>query len=104
MSDTRILLAEDEVISRMDLREMLENLGYIVIGEALAWHWDIHAAGVDLWKYRGMLLRLLESAGFGRFDTDEPEIRAYEANVLIARIGAGTSAADRRAFREALHR
>jgi AmiR/NasT family two-component response regulator len=34
MSDTRILLAEDEVISRMDLREMLENLGYVVIGEA----------------------------------------------------------------------
>jgi AmiR/NasT family two-component response regulator len=34
MSDTRILLAEDEVISRMDLREMLENLGYIVVGEA----------------------------------------------------------------------
>ena len=33
MSDTRILLAEDEVISRMDLREMLENLGYSVIGE-----------------------------------------------------------------------
>jgi two-component system, response regulator PdtaR len=34
MSDTRILLAEDEVISRMDLREMLENLGYTVVGEA----------------------------------------------------------------------
>jgi AmiR/NasT family two-component response regulator len=34
MSPTRILLAEDEVISRMDLREMLENLGYTVIGEA----------------------------------------------------------------------
>ncbi|MDQ6669920.1 MAG: response regulator [Chloroflexota bacterium] len=34
MSSTRILLAEDEVISRMDLREMLENLGYTVIGEA----------------------------------------------------------------------
>jgi AmiR/NasT family two-component response regulator len=34
MSDTRILLAEDEIISRMDLREMLENLGYVVIGEA----------------------------------------------------------------------
>lgn len=30
----RILLAEDEVISRMDLREMLENLGYQVVGEA----------------------------------------------------------------------
>lgn len=34
MSDTRILLAEDETITRMDLREMLENLGYLVVGEA----------------------------------------------------------------------
>jgi response regulator NasT len=31
---SRILVAEDEVISRMDLREMLENLGYAVVGEA----------------------------------------------------------------------
>ncbi len=31
---TRILVAEDEVISRMDLREMLSNLGYEVVGEA----------------------------------------------------------------------
>ena len=34
MGNTRILLAEDETITRMDLREMLENLGYSVIGEA----------------------------------------------------------------------
>ena len=34
MSDTRILVAEDEAITRMDLREMLENLGYLVVGEA----------------------------------------------------------------------
>src|SRR5918994_6304435 len=34
MSETRILVAEDEIISRMDLREMLENLGYQVVGEA----------------------------------------------------------------------
>jgi two-component system, response regulator PdtaR len=34
MSGTRILVAEDEVITRMDLREMLENLGYQVVGEA----------------------------------------------------------------------
>jgi two-component system, response regulator PdtaR len=31
---TRIVVAEDEPIARMDLREMLENLGYNVIGEA----------------------------------------------------------------------
>jgi two-component system, response regulator PdtaR len=34
VSGTRLLIAEDEVISRMDLREMLENLGYTVVGEA----------------------------------------------------------------------
>ena len=34
MSDTRIVVAEDEAISRMDLCEMLENLGYAVVGEA----------------------------------------------------------------------
>jgi response regulator NasT len=31
---TRILVAEDEAISRMDLCEMLENLGYTVVGQA----------------------------------------------------------------------
>jgi AmiR/NasT family two-component response regulator len=31
---TRILIAEDEPIPRMDLREMLENLGYAIVGEA----------------------------------------------------------------------
>ncbi len=31
---TRILVAEDEVISRLDLKEMLSNLGYDVVAEA----------------------------------------------------------------------
>lgn len=34
MAQTRIVLAEDEAISRMDLREMLSNAGYLVVGEA----------------------------------------------------------------------
>ncbi|HEY7065976.1 MAG TPA: response regulator [Chloroflexota bacterium] len=34
MTETRIVIAEDEPIPRMDLREMLQNLGYQVIGEA----------------------------------------------------------------------
>ncbi|HLI26779.1 MAG TPA: response regulator [Chloroflexota bacterium] len=34
MSPTRIVIAEDEPIPRMDLREMLINLGYEVVGEA----------------------------------------------------------------------
>ena len=34
MAQTRIVIAEDEAIPRMDLREMLVNLGYLVVGEA----------------------------------------------------------------------
>jgi AmiR/NasT family two-component response regulator len=31
---TRVIIADDESIIRMDLREMLANLGYLVVGEA----------------------------------------------------------------------
>ena len=34
MARTRVLIAEDEAIPRMDLREMLEDRGYEVVGEA----------------------------------------------------------------------
>jgi response regulator NasT len=34
LSQRRIVIAEDESIPRMDLREMLGNLGYLVVGEA----------------------------------------------------------------------
>jgi len=33
LEQTRVIIAEDESIVRMDLREMLTNLGYLVIGE-----------------------------------------------------------------------
>lgn len=34
MERTRVIVADDESIIRMDLREMLTNLGYLVVGEA----------------------------------------------------------------------
>ncbi len=34
MERTRLIIADDESIIRMDLREMLTNLGYLVVGEA----------------------------------------------------------------------
>ncbi len=34
MAPTRIVIADDESIIRMDLKEMLTNLGYLVVGEA----------------------------------------------------------------------
>ncbi|NPV09073.1 MAG: response regulator [Anaerolineae bacterium] len=33
MERTRVIIADDEAIIRMDLREMLTNLGYLVVGE-----------------------------------------------------------------------
>jgi two-component system, response regulator PdtaR len=35
VAGTRILIAEDESLPRLELRDMLENLGYQVVGEAL---------------------------------------------------------------------
>lgn len=34
MDRTRVIIADDESLIRMDLREMLTNLGYLVVGEA----------------------------------------------------------------------
>jgi len=75
---------------------------YIVIGEALSWHWDVAATGNDPWEYRRRLWRLLESAGFQRFDTDEPDVTYDAASFLAARIGGATAPSSRRAFEEAL--
>jgi GNAT superfamily N-acetyltransferase len=75
---------------------------YIVIGEALCWHWDVAGAGNDPWEYRRRLCRLLESAGFQRFDTDAPDVTYHAANFLAARIGGATAPSSRRAFEEAL--
>ena len=75
---------------------------YIVIGEALCWHWDVAAAGNDPWEYRQRLCRLLESAGFQRFATDAPDVTYDPANFLAARIGVATAPSSRRAFEEAL--
>jgi two-component system, response regulator PdtaR len=33
MERTRVIIADDETLIRMDLREMLTNLGYLVVGE-----------------------------------------------------------------------
>jgi acetoin utilization protein AcuA len=74
----------------------------ILIGEALQWHWDADTGRRSIWEYRDELLRLLESAGFRRWETDEAEIRYSPANFLFARIGPLASEASRRAFEKSL--
>jgi len=34
MAETRVVIADDESVIRMDLKEMLQGLGYLVVGEA----------------------------------------------------------------------
>lgn len=70
----------------------------ILIGEALLSHWDLRGSGLDVWAYRAALLRLLERAGFERFDTSQPEVALDPASFLIARIGRRTSSESRSAF------
>jgi acetoin utilization protein AcuA len=70
----------------------------IVIGEALASHWDLRGSGLAVWDYRTALLRLFERAGFQRFDTSQPETALDPASFLIARIGPRTSPQSQAAF------
>lgn len=65
--------------------EVFERL--IVLAQGLSWHWDLETAGVDVWAYREMIVRLFKSAGFEVYPTDDPEIAGGEANVLLARSG-----------------
>ena len=44
MERTRVIIADDESIIRMDLREMLTNLGYLVVGEAGDGHSAVNLA------------------------------------------------------------
>jgi two-component system, response regulator PdtaR len=41
---TRVVIADDESLIRMDLREMLTNLGYLVVGEASDGRAAVHLA------------------------------------------------------------
>ncbi|HEY2030119.1 MAG TPA: hypothetical protein VGH20_13020 [Myxococcales bacterium] len=74
----------------------------IVIGEGLAWHWDVEARGLGLSGCRAALLNLFESAGFRRYRTDEPEVAYSPYNFLVARVGPKVPEASRLAFEGAL--
>lgn len=59
----------------------------IVVAEGIRWHWDLATAGGNAFIYRDRLLELLKRYGFEEFGTDDPDVRADPANVLVARIG-----------------
>ncbi len=78
--------------SMMEL--LLEDSFYddkIVMCTGYSWHWDLDKLGLTKEKYRDMLLRYLQKAGFVYYDTDEPNILMDRANFLAARIGPRVS-------------
>ena len=70
----------------------------IVISTELSWHWDCEALHLSKREYRALLQRLLAKAGFREFKTDDPDIAADPANMLMARIGPRVPEEERARF------
>lgn len=66
--------------------EYMDN--YIVLTTEYYWHWDLKNSGLDVYEYKELMIRLMNSAGFEVFQTNDPEITAHPANTLMARKGA----------------
>lgn len=64
---------------------------YLVITTEYYWHWDLKGTGLNVWDYRKMMERMMSSAGFVYFATDDPEITSHPANCLMAREGKRVS-------------
>lgn len=64
---------------------VMEN--YLVIATEYYWHWDLEKTGLRVWEYRELLRRVMSPVGMLVKDTDEDEIRAHPANMLMARYG-----------------
>jgi acetoin utilization protein AcuA len=74
----------------------------ILLAEGYHWHWDTEDAGLDAFAYRALLARALGAVGFQEERTDEPDIAASPANVLLVRVGRRVPAERVAAFRARL--
>ena len=74
----------------------------IVFATAYAWHWDLAGTGLTKAAYAKMLANLVRPAGFLPRETDEPNIRWDEANMLLVRIGSNVDDAHYYSFQARL--
>jgi len=51
------------------------------------WHWDLEGMKLNVWEYRSMMERVMQSIGMVWFATDDPEICSHPANCLMVRVG-----------------
>lgn len=59
----------------------------IVFTTEYYWHWDLKGSGLNVWEYRRMMERLMQSVGMVWYATDDPEICSHPANCLMVRVG-----------------
>lgn len=71
---------------------------FIVIATEYYWHWDLEGSGLLVWEYRSKLEGLMGSVGLVPKETNDPEINAHPANVLMVRVGQNVSPEDAEAF------
>nr|WP_233711489.1 GNAT family N-acetyltransferase [Lederbergia citrisecunda] len=70
-------------VSMMD--DAMED--YIIITTEYYWHWDLKGTGLDVWEYRKVMEKMMNSGGLEWYATDDPEITSHPANCLMVRIG-----------------
>lgn len=77
-------------LARKLLQFTFENEGFgsrIVFTRELSWHWDLKSSGLSAYRYRSILLRLFEGAGFRYCVTDDEEVSYSGENMFMARVG-----------------
>ena len=65
---------------------------YLVITTEYYWHWDLKGTGLTVWEYRNMMEKMMKTANFEYYATDDPEITSHPANCLMARVGSRVQA------------
>jgi len=71
------------IVSMMD--DALED--YIIITTEYYWHWDLKGTGLNVWEYRKIMEKMMNTGGLEWYATDDPEICSHPANCLMVRIG-----------------
>lgn len=65
--------------------QQLDNA--IVFATEYYWHWDLDGTKLNVWDYRKMMEKLMQTVGMTWHATDDPEICSHPANCLMVRIG-----------------
>jgi acetoin utilization protein AcuA len=71
------------IVSMMD--DAMED--YIIITTEYYWHWDLKGTGLNVWEYRNIMEKMMNTISLEWYATDDPEICSHPANCLMVRIG-----------------